>query len=102
MQLRVKISDLSHATVMLAWSVQDSHFLGTAHILMNHDRLYIYYLNLSHDSMYFVTTGYLACSVFLHDSHELGVLVVNTIRRVSVFIYLVPCMLLFCELLFRL
>ena len=38
--------------------------------------------------MYFVTTGYLASSVFLRDSHELGVLVVNTIRRVSLFIYL--------------
>jgi len=48
-----------------------------------------------------VTTGYLACSVFLRDSNELGVLVVNTIRRVSLFIYLVLYMLLVAHLHFR-
>ena len=34
-------------------------------------------------NVFFVTTGYIACSVFLRDSHELAVLVVNTVRRVS-------------------
>ena len=82
--VRVKASELSQ----LCGRGPYKSLLWNNSIVMNE------ILNITSCHLCSVTTGYLACSVFLRDSNELGVLVVNTIRRVSLFIYLVLDMLL--------